>query len=375
MCKKVCILTSVHPAFDDRIFHRQAKSLAKAGYYVNLIAQHDKDETVDDVRIISLPIPRNRFQRIIRLVFRVLHMALKEEANVYHFHDPELIPTGLILKLCTNAKVIYDVHEDYPASIRKKEWLPPFMRNIIAYVFNLFEKISSCFFDAVIPVTEDISKRFQNGKVVILHNYPILHYAVDKVNPKLLREDHTIIYVGGLSKIRGIREIVQSLEYIDEKLRVKLKLLGKFTDSDFEKEMRSIEAFSKKVGFIGFVPHEEVYSHLSTADIGLVLLYPTPRYVISMPVKMFEYMLAGLPVVASNFPLWKEIVEGNNCGLTVDPMNPREMATAVEYLLERPELMKEMGENGRKAVLKKYNWEQESKKLLNLYADILAESV
>ena len=373
MKNKICILTSVHPSFDTRIFHKQAKSLTDAGYDVTLIAQHDKDETVDGVRIISLPKPRNRFQRMIRLTLRVLRLALKEKANVYHFHDPELIPVGLFSKLL-GVKVIYDVHEDYPASIRKRDWLPSSMRNIIADVFNIFEKIGSRFFDAVIPATDSISKRFQNGKVVILHNYPILHYAADKVNPKSFREDHTIIYAGGISKTRGISEIVQSLEYIDEKLQVKLNLLGKFKEADFEKEVKSMEIFSK-VDFIEWVPYKEVSYHLSTADIGLVLFHPVPNHIEAMPNKLFEYMSAGLPVIASNFPLWKEIVEGDNCGLTVNPMNPREIAAATEYLLERPELMEEMGKNGRKAVLEKYNWEQEAKKLLILYGKLLHKTI
>lgn len=366
---RVCILTSAHPAFDTRIFHKEARTLVKVGYDVVVIVPHERDEEVDGVKIRAVPKQKNRIERMLLTTYRLLIKALKEKADVYHFHDPELIPVGLFLKLC-GTKVIYDVHEDYPASIKKREWLPPFIRNIVADVFNIFEKIGSRFFDAVIPATEGISKRFPNSKVVILHNYPILHYVVDKVNPKLSREGYTIIYVGGLAKIRGISEIVQSLEYIDEKLRVKLKLLGQFTESDFEKEVRAIESFSK-VDFVGLVPHEEVYSHLSTADIGLVLLHPTPRYVTSMPVKMFEYMLVGLPVIASNFPLWKEIIEGNNCGLTVNPMNPREIAAAIEYLLKRPELKEEMGKNGRKAVLEKYNWESEAKKLLELYDDML----
>lgn len=368
---KIVILTSVHTAFDVRIFHKQAISLAKAGYNVTLIAQHDKDEKVDGVRIVSLPKSSNRLQRMTKLVFRILRLALREKAKVYHFHDPELIPVGLLLKLL-GAKVIYDVHEDCPADIRTKCWLSPFTANIIAYVFNIFEKICSCFFDAIITATEDISKRFRSSKVVIIHNYPILHYFAEKVSTKLYRKYCTIIYIGGLAKNRGIGEIVKSLEYIDERLQVKMKLLGEFTETYFEKELRAIEAFSR-VDFVGLVPYKDVISHLSSADIGLVLIHPLPHFMKSMPIKLFEYMSAGLPVIASNFPLWKEIIEGNNCGLTVDPMKPREIAEAIEYLLKRPELMEEMGKNGQMAVLEKYNWEQESNKLLNLMTKLTEE--
>ena len=364
---RICILTTAHPALDVRIFHKQAKSLARAGYDVRLIAPHSKDEWIDGVKIIAVPKPRNRAERMLLASWRILGKALREKAHVYHFHDPDLIPVGICLKLF-GSRVIYDVHEDYPESIKTKPWLPTYIRRVVASVFDPFEKICSCFFDAVIPATEDISRRFCHRNVLILHNYPVLQYAVDKVGAKNFHENHTMIYVGQLAKVRGIIEIVRSLEYVDKRLQVKLKLLGKSMDSDFEREIRAIEVFSE-VEFVGLVPHEEVFSHLSAASIGLVALHPTPRYITSLPLKMFEYMSAGLPVIASNFPLWKQIVEDNNCGLTTDPTNPEKIARTIEYLLKRPELMKKMGENGRRAVLDKYNWEQESRKLLNLYAE------
>jgi glycosyltransferase involved in cell wall biosynthesis len=366
---KITILTSAHPVFDVRIYHKQAKALFAAGYNVTLIAQHERDETVDGIRIIGLPKARNKAQRMIGLTFRLLRLALKERGDVYHFHDPDLISVGLLLKLF-GAKVIYDVHEDYPASIRQKPWLPFFMRPLLSKVFDVFERTSSYFFDAIVPATDHISTRFNHKNVVIIHNYPILHPTADTENTDLAGQDNTIIYAGGLVEIRGIRELVQSLEYIDEKWRVNLKLLGKFPNGHFEKSIKSMPMYSK-VNFLGFVPLEEVNHHLSTARIGLVLFHPAPNHLKAMPNKMFEYMSATLPVIASNFPLWKEIVEGNNCGLTVDPMNPREIASAVEYLLGRAELIEELGKNGRKAVLERYNWQQESKNLLKLYEEFV----
>lgn len=306
---------------------------------------------------------------MIGLTFRTLRAALKEKANVYHFHDPELIPIGLFLKFF-GAKVIYDVHECYPASIRKNEWLPSFMRKAVAGIFDVFERACHCFFDAIITATDDISKRFWSDKTTIIYNYPILNYVIGRTDHRSRNGNHIAIYAGALSKTRGISEIVSSLGYIDEGTKVRLKLLGMFTEPDFEEEVKGIECFSK-VDFVGLVPHEEVYSHLFSAEIGLVVLHPTPGYITSMPIKMFEYMAAELPVIASDFPLWKGIVEGNDCGLTVDPMKPEKIAGAIEYLLERPELMKRMGKNGYKAVLEKYNWERETRKLLAIYTEAL----
>ena len=176
--------------------------------------------------------------------------------------------------------------------------------------------------------------------------------------------------MGGLADIRGIYELVRALEFIDEKYRVGLKLLGKFTEQDFAERVRALKGFAK-VNSLGWIPYEEVYQHLQIADIGLVLFHPVPNHIRAMPNKLFEYMAAGLPVIASNFPLWKEIVGGNKCGLTVNPLNSQEIAKAIEYLLEQPELRRKMGENGRRAVEEKYNWEQEAEKLLAVYERLL----
>lgn len=375
MSAKVCILTTVHPPFDTRIFHKQAKTLVQAGYDVTLIAQHGRDEVVDRVRIIALPKSRNRFTRIFGLTWRVFRLALRQQADVYHFHDPELLPAGLLLKLFTGKRVIYDVHEDYSQAIRTKPWLLPSLRGLIAITFGGFERLLARLLDGVIAATDEISRRFSERKTVVVKNYPILAFAKSlRSNPEIPqganRNNFTLIYVGGLADIRGIYELVKALEFIDEKYRAGLKLLGKFTDQDFAERVRALKGFAK-VNSLGWVPYEEVYQHLQMADVGLVCLHPEIRYQVALPVKLFEYMAAGLPVVASNFSLWKEIVEGNKCGLTVDPLNPQEIAKAIEYLLEQPELRRKMGENGRRAVMERYNWEREAEKLLAVYGRLL----
>ena len=365
--RRVCILTSVHPPFDTRIFHKQAKTLVKAGYDVTLIAQHDKNEVVDGVKIIALPKPRNRFWRMLG-AWRVFKLAFKQKADVYHFHDPELLPMGLLLKLLTKGKVIYDVHEDYPKAILSKYWLSSIIRKPVSSIFNLVEKTISQRLDCVITATDDIAQRFKQDKTVAIKNYPL----VATIEPKSKHDDSenpTVIYAGGLAEERGISEIVQAMEYLDSSKNIKLVLYGRFSPDSYEKEVKKLKGF-EKVEYRGWIEPEELWLKMSATTAGVVCLRPVERYIVGMPVKLFEYMAAGLPVVASNFPLWKEIVEGNNCGLTVNPLDPREIADAVEYLLEHPEEAEAMGRNGRKAVMEKYNWENESKKLLDLYEEL-----
>ena len=365
---KVCILTSVHSAFDTRIFHKEAKTLVKAGYDVTLIAQHDKDEVVDGIKIIALSKPKNRFLRIFLLTRKIYKIAFRQKSNIYHFHDPELVFAGILLKIFTKARVIYDVHEDVARQILSKYYLPGISRKLISILFNWFEKLISRKFNCIITATPDIKENFKNHNVIDIKNYMLVtssEFSEKNTFPKN-KNYYSLIYVGGLERIRGIKEIIQSLKFINPKYNVKLKIAGRFFDKRFEKEIESLTKGSE-VEFLGRISFEEVIRELSNADIGLVCLHPLRRFLTSLPVKIFEYMSAGLPVIASDFPLWRETIEDNNCGLTVPPLNPREIAKAIEYLIEHPDNAKKFGENGRKAVFEQYNWEIEKERLLTTY--------
>ncbi|MDD5173069.1 MAG: glycosyltransferase family 4 protein [Patescibacteria group bacterium] len=365
--KMICILTSAHPIFDIRIFNKQAKTLVQAGYDVTLIAQHDKEEVVDGIKIIPLPKPKKRFERFLRTDYLIYRKALEQRANIYHFHDPELLPWTLRLKKKTGAKIIYDAHEDYHQAILSKPWLPSFLRKITASIFNFYEKHISKKFDYIITATPHITQTFKQKNVADVKNYPLIDKKII-IDNNLKKKNITLIYTGGIEKIRGIKEIIRSLRYI--KYDISLKLIGCFSDKNFEQEIKMMPEW-KKVDFSGQIKFEHINRELENANIGLALYWPEPNHIEALPNKIFEYMTAGLPIVASNFPLWKEIVENNNCGICVNPLKVNEIAETIEYLIEHPDEAKKMGENGRKATFEKYNWENESKKLLKIYNKLL----
>lgn len=370
MINKVCILTSVHPPFDTRIFHKQAKTLVSAGYDVTIIAQHDKDEIVEGIKIIALPKPKNRLQRVFNFTLKVLVLAFKQKADIYHFHDPELIPVGLFLKVVSK-KVIYDVHEDYKKSILLSDYLPIYTRKIVAKTVEIIERLSSRWFDIVIAATDDILKNFSYHKdAVVIHNFPILSKFAQIKRTSRSDSIFNLIYAGTLTQERGITEIVQSMEYLDSTKNATLILCGEFYPNSYEKKVRALEGF-KKVEYLGWITLEEAWFRLGQADAGMVCFHPEENHINAMPNKLFEYMASSLPVIASNFPLWKEIVEDNKCGICVDPLKPEEISKVIDYLIGHPEHMNEMGKNGTRAVLEKYNWEKESFKLLQIYNEIL----
>jgi glycosyltransferase involved in cell wall biosynthesis len=364
------MISTVHQPFDTRIFHKEAKTLARAGYEVVLIAQHNKDEMVDGVKIVALSKPRNRLTRIFGLIWRAFHLSLRERSDIYHFHDPELLPIGVLLKIFTRAKVIYDVHEDVPEQILTKHWIPHLLRRPLAIVFNIFEKRLAKALDAVVVATEGIAEKFAHLKPIVVHNYPDLRMLPDPSTERGKGKEKVIVYIGGISKVRGAAEMVRALEHLNPILDVRLDLIGRFEPPELEQKLQVLPGY-QRVRFLGWLPWEVALERAQAAFAGLVLFHPGPNHTNSLPNKLFEYMAAGIPVVASNFPLWKEIVERNRCGITVDPLDPKAIAQAIEYLLTHLEEARQMGENGRCAVAEKYNWEQEKEKLFNLYGELL----
>jgi glycosyltransferase involved in cell wall biosynthesis len=368
---KVCILTSVHPALDSRIFYREALSLKKAGYNVVLIAPHHKDEFVNGIKIISLPKARNRFERMTKVLVRLFKLALTEKADIYHFHDPELIPVGLALKLLRK-KVVYDVHEDNPEQIPTKEWIPKPFRNMMGILFGAIESFSAKYFNAIITVTESIGHRFEKRKqTLILFNFPELSLFNN------VRGDNIfdVIHVGVLSKSRIEFFFLVGLELKKMGHNFKWCILGMQDELKPWVEERinrlDVESIKENFVFVDRVPHNELIKYLSASKIGVNHHPPEKRLKTAIPVKIFEYMACGLPVVCSDLTTIHQFLADENCAILIKPNDVTEFAKGIRFLLSNPEKAKVMGNNGRDAVLKKYNWSVEVGKLLYLYESLL----
>ncbi|MDD5571453.1 MAG: glycosyltransferase family 4 protein [Bacteroidales bacterium] len=363
--KKVCLITSVHPRYDIRIFHKECKSLA--GFYeVSLIvADGNGDEINESINIYDVgKSTGGRIKRILNTPKKILKKALELNADVYHFHDPELIPVGLKLKR-KGKIVIYDVHEDAPKHVFSKDYIPALFKPIFYFILKSIEAYSSRKFDFVITVTKSINERFKknNFNSIIINNYPIVSELYSNSEWKI--KQNQIIYAGSISRIRGIIEVIKALDLTGSCLN----LAGLF-DGNGLLEIAKKEMGWEKVNYLGLIDRTELKRIMEKSKIGIVTYHNAPNHVNAQPNKIFEYMSAGIPVIASNFPLWKEIIEGNNCGICVDPLNSKEIADAVNYLLSNDKIAEEMGKNGRNAVIEKYNWNIEEKKLIEIYNKI-----
>lgn len=362
---RIVHLSSVHSRSDTRIFIKQCRSLAANGYDVTLVVADGKgDEHKDGVRIMDVGRLSGRLNRMITTTRRVLDRALALNADVYHLHDPELIPIGLKLKH-SNKIVVFDSHEDVPKQLHGKPYLGPVSRRVLPKMMGLFEREACSRFNGIVAATPSIRDKFLtiNTHTVDVNNFPLL----GELDTSLPWADKAreVCYVGAIGANRGIREIVRAFEYLGSPAR--LNLGGNFSEPDLKQEVKAYRGW-KSVNELGYLAREDVRKVLSRSVAGLVTLHPAINYLDALPVKMFEYMASGIPVIASNFPLWRDIVEHNGCGLCVDPLDPKAIAVAIDYLITHPDLARSMGENGRRLVLHQYNWSTEERKLLGFYA-------
>ena len=363
---RVAHLSTAHGRNELRVHLKECNSLVKAGYEVHyLVADGLGNECVGNVFVHDIGKAGGRFKRMFLYPWRMLFIARNINAKIYHFHDPELLQIALFLGF-KGAKVIYDSHEDVPRSLLSREWIPSWIRLALSNVFEIFENFVARRLSGVIGATPYIAERFAriNPTTEVINNYPL--QSEIKTLVSRTGDGRTLCFLGGISRIRGIVEMVRALEYTE----VKLILAGEFEDNATMKAVSLLPGWAK-VDYRGVVSREAVKGIMSESVAGLVLYHPEPNHINAQPNKMFEYMGAGLPVLASDFPLWRKIVESNNCGLCVDPLDPKAIASAINNLISNSQRTFEMGINGCHAVIGFYNWSVEEKKLSQFYKNII----
>lgn len=366
---KICHLTSVHPRYDTRIFIKECCSLVKL-YNTSLVVADGKgNEIINDVNIHDVGKSNGRIERIFSTSKAILRKALEVDADVYHLHDPELIPIGIKLKN-QGKKVIFDAHEDLPNQIKSKHYLNEQSKKVLSFLVTNYEKYACSKFDAIVAATPFIRDKFLkiNKNSVDINNYPKLEEF--ELSDNNYQKELQVCYVGGISEVRGINEMVTAIDLADT--NVKLVVAGNFVGNNLEAQVKALNGWNK-VDFLGYLNREGIKNTISSSIAGLVVLHPTNSYLDSLPVKMFEYMASGVPVIASNFPLWKTIVEETNSGICVNPLDAKEIANAIDFLISNSDVAEKMGNNGKKLVNEKFNWRVEEEKLFKLYKDILGK--
>lgn len=374
---KVCILSSVHIALDNRVFYREARSLVKAGYEVTLIAIHNRDEVKDGVQIIGLP-EMPRWKRPL-LWLKLLKLALEQSADIFHFHDPELLFVSPWLRLLTDKPTIYDVHEVYPDFIKVKDYMPVWLRYPIAWIMKWLEPFLARFQSALIFSDEEIAKSFHDidKQKAILYNFPersIIEKGIRRTREEISRKPW-VIHLGGHERNRGVHLMIDAFsEVIQFYPEARLLLVGHFMPLDLEDEVRNQikeKGLGDTVKITGRVPFEEIGDYLSKCSVGWVPWQDYPKNQKNIPTKLFEYMAYGLPIVSSDLRSTRPFVISNENGYCVPADDLSAHAQAILHLLESPEEAKKMGQYGQKIVEDKWNWDREEKKLWSLYRQLV----
>lgn len=362
---RVCHVTSVHQATDVRIFWKECLSLSKQ-YDVSLIAPNTKDRDDQGIHIYGVELPTGRFSRQ-RCLNRVLEKMAEVDAEVYHFHDPELMRLGVKMKN-RGKKVIFDSHEDVPSQILCKEYLPKITKKPISLLYSLYEKNLLKRYDALISVTPSIVERLEkiNANTFMVTNYPVL---TEYVPTREMKGGDKICFAGGVAVQYLHENVIRALS----KTSATYLLAGQSYPGYLD-ELKKLEGWNK-VDYLGVVSHDKVYDIYGQSTAGVVLLDYTAnvgyhRGTLGV-LKLFEYMMAGIPVIATDFDLWKEIVDGYNCGVCVNPHDIDAIADAINYFVEHPDIAKMKGLNGRKAVVQEFNWATQEKILFEMYDKVL----
>lgn len=367
---RVVHLTTVHPRDDIRIFRKECVSLARAGFdVVQVVGDGLGPAEVDGVRIVDLgPRPTGRLARMRQQPAKALQAVRAERPALLHFHDPELLPVGVKLA-AEGLPVIYDAHEDVPRQILTKQWLPAGLRPWLSRGFEAYENRQVRRLAAVCAATPHIAQRFaaQAPRSLCIANYPLADELDAPEAAHALPRERAVAYVGGIMRTRGAFEMLRALPQVPG---VRLLLCGRFEDAALEAALRAEPGWAQ-VEYLGQVDRAGVARVLARSRAGLVTLHPMPSYLDALPIKMFEYMSAGLPVIASDFPLWRGILDADAAGLCVDPMQPQAIAAAITRLLDEPEAAAAMGARGQAAARRKYRWDAEAAKLVGLYRNLL----
>jgi glycosyltransferase involved in cell wall biosynthesis len=372
---RIAHVTISHPALDVRVFEKECRTLAAAGHEVHLLVPGPVPADRDGVHFHSLgdlDQTTAYFWRVWRRLPEIHRIARRVDAAVYHMPDPALIPLGLALQR-RGARVIYDAHEDRPRQARTKYSAigRPAIGAVTSLAWSVLEAVARRTFDRFVTATPAIARRFPPERTVVVYNYPRLEDVPSPpATPYAERPNH-VVYAGTMHRFHGVREAVEAMALMPERLGARLLLIGDFgrAHPGFRAELEALPGWSR-VTYLGRLSRDEVQARLGQAKVGITLLGPRPEHPDAIGNKTFEYMAAGLPVVASDYPVWRRVVGDERAGLTVEPQDPARIAAALTHLFDTPAEAEEMGRRGRRAVLERYNWTAEGERLVELYAGL-----
>lgn len=366
--RRIAHVSSAHPCTDNRVHYREAQTLAEAGAEVHLVACADDCSSMQSDVIVHQMVRYGRAKRPTVGVVRAVRTALATDAEVLHLHDPELATAIPWIKRAGRL-VIFDAHEDLPEQVLGKEYIPAVMRKPVSKIARMIVRLAGTA-DLVVAATSRIASTYPKHKVVTVKNYPRLRVEEETSLP-INDRPRRIAYIGALSAVRGSHEMISALGCSEFPEDWRLTMAGSGLQELFSTMEKN--AGWSRVDYRGRVSPDEARDILLGSRVGILPFSDIPGHRDALPTKMFEYFAAGIPVIASDFPLWREIVEKRQCGLLVDQADPRDIARAVKFYAQHPKVLEEHSRNARKAATAELNWDSQGEVLVEAYSRLLRE--
>jgi glycosyltransferase involved in cell wall biosynthesis len=369
--KKISIITSIHPDFDKRIY-RMAKSVADAGYQVELICPWNVKEGIKE-GIYYKPFKGEvKLRKRLGNYRKIWKLLISSSSDLFHFHDLDLVPLMAFFALTKRKDVIYDIHENYSVEMKEREYIPALLRPIVSFGVKWIEYIGALIIKNLVIVVDSQEKQFSKRQfnVIKVRNFATLGILEDKLDNYSTRED-SVIFIGAQTEANGSLLFLQvANEVINKKPDVKFYCIDYFSDSNFKKEFFSkINEYglSDSIVILPPVKSYEIMKYINLATIALSPSLNLPSKMLGLPTKTFEYMAGGLPIVSNNHPYPIKFIQKNGIGLLANPDIPSQFVDHIIYLIDHREEAEKMGEKALNCFITKYNWEKEIDKLLEFY--------
>jgi len=369
LSNKILHITTVHPRRDTRIFYRECKTIGDEGHDIILIVADGKgDEFNEGVQVYDIGKENSRIVNFFKSFGKLKKKIRKIAPDIVHFHDPELMFLGKSISRM-GIPVVFDIHENVSAQILDKDYIPKFLRKFVSYFYRKVEiNIIKAFHLIIAEHSYEDVYQGKGKSLTTLLNLPDSSHFNPYIN--LNRTGNEVFYIGAITQERGLGVTLESLKILKQRnVDFFMHFIGRAPDEI--QKLEQFEEIKNNIKFYGRMDSKKGFEISKNCVVGLSVLKPIKNYVGSYSTKIFEYMAIGLPVITSNFPLYKGVVEKYNCGFCIDPYSSIELADKIEEIIKNPSYAQSLGSNGLNAVKQNFNWSNEKNKLVELYKQIL----
>lgn len=371
---KICIVTSVHPPNDPRLF-KLCKSVQRLGYDCILISSWPESEDLPGVTFYTFPLKAGIMGRL-RNMLHILKFSIKADADLYHFHDLDILPLFTLFHILYSKPVIYDIHENYSEEVLVRYWIPNVIRLPLYYVVKCTQKICSIIIKNCIIVVDSIRNEISNSANILVHKNYASENIITSMDDDYCNRDNNVLFIGSQYIENGSLLFIEIAKHIlSIRKDIHFSCIDRFGNNYKLRDHIISEAngtlLKGNYHILPNLPSHELMSYINKAKIGISPNMNVPKQVKAIPTKLFEYMAGGIPIVASDLPSNRFYIEATGGGLLANPDSTESFCEKIIYLIDNPDVAKNMGASGLKNFQQNFIWESQDSSLNSYYSQIL----